>query len=90
MSGYFDVVDIVSDKTPQAVLSLCQRMNVEPCRTLVVGNSFKSDVLPAIEAGAKAAYVPSQYLWQYESAEEFEHPEVRTYRSVAEIFGVTY
>ena len=90
LSGYFDVVDIVSDKTPQAVLSLCQRMNVEPCRTLVVGNSFKSDVLPAIEAGAKAAYVPSQYLWLYESAEEFEHPEVRTYRSVAEIFEVTY
>ena len=90
LKEYFEVVDIVSDKTSDAVLSLCRRMGVEPCRTLVVGNSFKSDVLPAIEAGAKAAYVPSRYLWQYESVKEFEHPEVRTYRSVAEIFGVAY
>lgn len=90
LKEYFEVVDIVSDKTSDAVLSLCRRMGVEPCRTLVVGNSFKSDVLPAIEARAKAAYVPSRYLWQYESVKEFEHPEVRTYRSVAEIFGVAY
>ena len=90
LKEYFEVVDIVSDKTSDAVLSLCRRMGVEPCRTLVVGNSFKSDVLPAIEAGAKAAYVPSRYLWQYESVKECERPEVRTYRSVAEIFGVAY
>lgn len=88
LEEYFDVVDIVSDKTPDAVLSLCRRMCVEPCRTLVVGNSFKSDVLPAVAAGAKAAYVPSRLLWQYESAEVSEHPEVRTYGSVAEVFGV--
>ena len=36
---------------------------------MMVGNSLKSDVLPAIEAGSWGVYVPHDLTWAYEHAE---------------------
>ena len=40
---FFDVVSIVSDKTPEAYHALCSQLAVNPDELLMVGNSFKSD-----------------------------------------------
>ena len=36
----------------------------------MVGNSLKSDIVPAIEAGAWGVYVPHELTWALEHAEE--------------------
>ncbi len=36
----------------------------------MVGNSLRSDILPALAAGAFAVYVPHELTWSYEHAEE--------------------
>ena len=35
----------------------------------MVGNSLKSDVIPALKAGAWAVHVPHELTWAYEQAE---------------------
>ena len=42
------------------------RYGVPPERFAMVGNSLRSDVLPALEAGAHAVYVPYQECWIHE------------------------
>ena len=65
----FDGVEIVSDKTEAAYSEIFTRHQTPPNATLMVGNSLKSDVLPAIEAGAWGVWVPHGVTWEIESAD---------------------
>ena len=47
-------MSIVSDKKPEAYRRLCREMEVKPEELLMVGNSFKSDIAPALKIGASA------------------------------------
>ena len=38
----------------------------------MVGNSLRSDVLPILEIGASAVYIPSDTLWAHEMVSDFE------------------
>ena len=37
---------------------------------MMVGNSMKSDILPALEVGAWATHIPIDFEWALESAED--------------------
>ena len=65
----FDGVEIVSDKTPARYGEIFARLGDGPERAMMVGNSMKSDVLPAIEVGAWGVHVPHDLLWDLEHAE---------------------
>ena len=64
----FQGVEIVSNKTPQVYTRIFQRHG-GPQRSVMVGNSLKSDVLPALEAGAWGVHVPHGLTWALEHAE---------------------
>jgi len=64
----FDGVEIVSDKTP-ALYARIFGANGGPERAMMVGNSLRSDVLPALAAGAFAVHVPHELTWAYEAAD---------------------
>jgi putative hydrolase of the HAD superfamily len=51
-------VEIVSDKTPGVYERIFTRHGDGPQRAVMVGNSLKSDVVPAIRAGSWGVYVP--------------------------------
>ncbi|WP_298260122.1 HAD family hydrolase [uncultured Litoreibacter sp.] len=65
----FDAVEIVADKTPQTYIRAFMRHGHGPDRAIMVGNSMKSDVVPAIEAGGWGVHVPAKYEWEMEQAE---------------------
>jgi len=65
----FDGVEIVSDKTKSAYAEIFARHETPANATLMVGNSMKSDVLPAIEAGAWGVWVPHGVTWEIEAAD---------------------
>ena len=50
--------------------------NLEPEQFLMIGNSFKSDILPVLEIGANAVYIPSEITWAHEVVEEIDHPKL--------------
>lgn len=65
----FDGVEIVSDKTAPRYDSIFARHGEGAGRAMMVGNSLKSDVIPAIEAGAWGVFVPHDLTWELEHAE---------------------
>ena len=82
---YFDEMVTVSDKDTQAYRQLCARCSVDPQQFVMVGNSFKSDVVPAVEIGAKAIYIPHHCTWQYEAMEPFEHDNIKELKEFDEL-----
>lgn len=73
LGGYFDDIEIVSEKTP----AVYQRIfaSHDTARAMMIGNSLKSDVLPALKAGVWATYIPHELSWALEHAEEpLDHP----------------
>ncbi|UWQ13923.1 HAD family hydrolase [Aliiroseovarius sp. M344] len=67
LGDHFDGVEIVSDKTP-AVYQRAFLPFGGAARAVMVGNSLKSDVIPALEAGAWGVHVPHDLTWSYEHA----------------------
>jgi putative hydrolase of the HAD superfamily len=70
---YFDDVEITSDKTQREFLALCEHQHCHPSELLMVGNSLKSDVAPALAIGAWAVHIPFHVTWQLEHTEDFDH-----------------
>lgn len=70
LGDLFRSVEIVSDKNAGTYARIIARHGVEPQRFLMVGNSLKSDVLPALEAGACAVHVPYVTTWAHEVVSE--------------------
>ena len=66
LGDFFDAVEIVSDKTRDIYARIFARHGDGPERALMVGNSLKSDIVPAIEAGSVGVYVPHDLTWVYE------------------------
>jgi putative hydrolase of the HAD superfamily len=82
----FSGIEIVSDKQPATFRAIFQRYGVEPSRAVMAGDSMRSDVLPALEAGAWAAFVPQALAWSHEQAPPpVEHERYRQLASLAEL-----
>lgn len=65
----FDAVEIVSDKQADTYRRIFARHGDGPERAMMIGNSLKSDVVPAIEAGGWGVYVPHELTWVLEHVE---------------------
>ncbi len=66
LGGFFRHTAIVKEKDPAAYRRLVEARGMDPRRTWMVGNSPKSDINPALEAGLNAAYVPHAHTWVLE------------------------
>lgn len=55
----------------------------------MVGNSLKSDVIPALQAGAWAIHVPYKITWALEEAEEpINHHRYRKIKRLNDLLAV--
>ena len=73
LGALFDDAIITSDKTQREFLRLCERYDIHPSELLMVGNSLKSDIAPALAIGAWGVYIPFHVTWELEHTEHFEH-----------------
>jgi putative hydrolase of the HAD superfamily len=65
----FRFVEVVSHKTPEVYRAIVSRHGVAPERFVMIGNSLRSDILPVLEAGGWAVYVPAEVSWSHEDAD---------------------
>ncbi len=78
LGDLFTGVEIVSDKRPETFTRIFHRYGTAAERAVMAGDSMRSDVLPALAAGAWAAYVPTDNPWAHEAGEEpVGHPRYR-------------
>jgi putative hydrolase of the HAD superfamily len=69
LGDFFDAVEIVSDKGVETYRRIFDRHGDGPGRSMMVGNSLKSDVIPAILAGSWGVHVPHDLTWALEHEE---------------------
>ena len=69
LGGYFTHTAIVREKDAPAYRSLVAERGMDPSQSWMIGNSPKSDVNPALEAGLNAVFVPHAFTWVLEKEE---------------------
>ncbi|MER8658527.1 HAD family hydrolase [Mesorhizobium sp. M0847] len=85
LGDLFDAVEIVSDKSAATYARIFGRHG-SPQTSMMVGNSLKSDVVPAIEAGSWGVYVPHELTWVLEHVEPpVEAPRFRQLVDLGEL-----
>ena len=65
----FTHIAVVDQKVPATYRELAERWALEPARTVMIGNSPRSDIVPARAAGFRAVLVSHATTWRLELAE---------------------
>jgi putative hydrolase of the HAD superfamily len=88
LGDLFAGVEIVSEKTADTYRTVFDRHGTGPGEAVMAGNSMKSDVLPAIAAGAWAAHIPYVITWAHELADApAGEPRFAALESISELPG---
>ncbi|MGO4567790.1 HAD family hydrolase [Rhizobium sp. 2YAF20] len=83
---FFEAVEIVSDKNVETYRRISERHGMRAGRAMMVGNSLKSDVIPALEAGYWGVHVPQPITWVVEHFEtSISTPRFRRINNLGEL-----
>lgn len=88
LGPFFSHVEITSDKTEREFRQLCHHLRIAPDELLMVGNSLKSDITPALAIGAKAIHIPFHITWELEFTQSFEHQRMTQISHFGELLNV--
>jgi putative hydrolase of the HAD superfamily len=77
LGDLFDAVEIVSEKEPGTYARIFAGFEGGAEAAMMIGNSLKSDVAPAIAAGGWGVHVPHEVTWDLEHAPEPDSPRFR-------------
>jgi putative hydrolase of the HAD superfamily len=66
LGTYFGHTAIVKEKDVTAYRTLVEQRGIDPSLTWMAGNSVKSDINPALEAGLNAVFIPHAHTWTLE------------------------
>lgn len=81
----FGFIRVLDAKTPQVYQEVLHDIGVPAGEFVMVGNSLRSDVLPALSIGARAVYVPHALTWSHEQVQ----PEAMPHAGWIEIPSIT-
>lgn len=70
LSDYFKHIEILSKKDPAAYRAVFRKHGIKAKNVLMVGNSLKSDVLPVVDIGGQAVFVPYPLTWEHEKVDD--------------------
>ena len=88
LAKHFSHVEITSDKTEVEFQQLCGHLGILPSELLMVGNSLKSDIAPALAIGARAIHIPFHVTWQLEQFDDIEHHRLEKISHFNEILDI--
>ena len=69
LKEYFAAVEVVQEKNAPAYQAVAEKYGLDREVTWMIGNSPRSDVNPALEAGLHAVFVPHDMTWVLEHEE---------------------
>jgi putative hydrolase of the HAD superfamily len=83
----FRAVRVLQAKTAETYAQVLGDLGVPPAEFVMVGNSLRSDILPAVELGARAVFIPHALTWSHEHVQR-EHLPSRGWTEVASVVDV--
>ncbi|UII28228.1 HAD family hydrolase [Fulvivirga maritima] len=66
LEGYFHHIEVMNKKSESDYRRLVSHLDLYPEEFLMIGNSLKSDIIPVLNIGSNAIYVPYEITWQHE------------------------
>ncbi len=88
LEKYFHHIEVMSDKKPKHYQKLIKHLDCKPEEFLMIGNSLKSDILPVLEIGASAIYIPFHTTWEHEKvADEVVHSKFKELKEASELLN---
>jgi putative hydrolase of the HAD superfamily len=72
LENVFEAFEVLNHKTRQEYAALLNRHRLAPEGFVMIGNSLRSDILPVLELGGRAVYVPAGTNWAHEHVEDFD------------------
>ena len=89
LAQFFQRVEIVSEKNAETYRRIFDDHGRGASRAVMIGNSVRSDILPALEAGAHAVHIPHALTWAHEHADTPDgHPRFRTAQTAGEVEAI--
>ncbi len=89
LTSRFDAVEIVSEKDSTTYRRLFERHGAVAEEAMMVGNSLRSDILPMLDAGGWAVFIPHDLTWSIEHAPTPEdRPKFRQLDHLGELPGL--
>ena len=86
LGDYFVAVEIVSEKDAGTYRRVFDRHGTGAEQAVMAGNSMRSDILPALDAGCWGALIPYPLVWSHEAAEApQDHPRYAELASIGEL-----
>lgn len=73
LKDYFTAIEVVAEKDAKVYRAVAEKYGLLRDRTWMIGNSPKSDINPALEAGLHAVFVPHDNTWMLERDELRSH-----------------
>jgi putative hydrolase of the HAD superfamily len=67
LAEYFKYIEIVSDKNSHTYHEILRKFEIHPRHFLMIGNSLKSDILPVLDIGGEAVFIPAELTWFHEA-----------------------
>ena len=88
LAGLFDAIEIVSEKEEATYRHIVRRHGLSADSVMMVGNSMRSDILPAQAAGLHVVHVPYHIDWQHEVvAADAVPPGITVIRRLSDLEG---
>jgi putative hydrolase of the HAD superfamily len=89
LGEYFNAVEIVSEKSAETYSRVFAQHGPGPEQAMMVGNSMKSDIVPAIESGSWGVHVPHRLVWELDHAEApHDAPRYRSVKHLGELLQI--
>jgi putative hydrolase of the HAD superfamily len=73
LKEYFTAIEVVAEKDAGAYRAVVDKYGLIRNMTWMIGNSPKSDINPALDAGLHAVFVPHDNTWMLERDELRDH-----------------
>lgn len=69
LAHWFEKIYVLSEKNAAAYTSIALEQKIKPRGSWVVGNSMKSDINPALQAGFNCIFIHHPHTWDFEDEE---------------------
>jgi len=89
LEKYFHHIEVMSEKKEGDYKKLLKHFDCKAENFLMIGNSLKSDIIPVLDLGAKAVYVPFHTTWTHEKVDnDINNPNFSEVKNISEIIKI--
>ena len=85
LAKYFHHCEVMENKDEKNYLELAAKLDLEPSKMLMIGNSVKSDIAPVVNIGGVAIHTPHEITWVHEMMDMPQSDSIIEVSSIKEI-----